>query len=228
MESRLHPWTVISLGVASCIVIFGRNDPYTSALICGVALAWGSWNTRTPALLATVVGFALPVGLSIAIIHIPFGDIQIAPFITSDGARIAGALIIRITAVIAAILACLTAVTIPDLVKAMQGSWLNHKIAYLLGASLQFLPHAREILNNIYQAHELAGVKIRARNVVSLVVIPLFMHLFTAAHHRGVALAVLGVDASGKRTVMRAIPDSFAAQIMRIGVLLAACLVVAL
>ncbi|WP_342661946.1 energy-coupling factor transporter transmembrane component T [Corynebacterium lubricantis] len=172
-------------------------------------------KTRNLSVPLAVLVLAIPLGLSMVLVHAPYGDNQIAPLITSDGLALAGALTLRFSALMSCLLAAMTFVTIPELVKALQVSPLGNRIAYIVGSALQFLPQGRLAVQRARDANALVGRKINLRTVIPHLALPVMTSVLSQGAARGQALETAGYDIQGKRTVLVPVADSPAQRVLR-------------
>jgi len=206
--NRLNPLTALVAGASAWILVLGINRWECSVAVIVVALALGVWRTRTPAVPATTALLALPTGLSMVLVHAPYGTQRIAPLLTSDGLLTAGELALRFTALMAALLAATAFIRVPDLAKALQVSPLGPKFAYIVAAALQVLPQGRRTVRVVRDAQRLRGRRVTARTVVPRLVLPVMTHLLTANAEKAPALETAGLDLPGRRTLLRPVTDS--------------------
>ena len=142
----LNPLTSIVCGFTAWIIVLGLNNPWVSATVMIVALVVGTATTRNLSLIVTTLALSLPTGLSMLLIYVPFAATY------RDGLVTAGQLSLRFAALIAALLSALTAVRIPELVKALQTARIHHSISFILGSAIQFLPQAHDITRRMRDA----------------------------------------------------------------------------
>ena len=195
----LNPLTSIVCGFTAWIIVLGLNNPWVSATVMIVALVVGTATTRNLSLIATTLALSLPTGLSMLLIYVPFAATY------RDGLVTAGQLSLRFAALIAALLAALTAVRIPELVKALQTARIHHSISFILGSAIQFLPQAHDI----------------TRPPGNLV-IPVLVQVLYHGGQRATAMTTMGLELPGRRTVLRPPPDSTIQKLVRILLPLAA------
>jgi len=100
----MNPLTILSFAASAWILILGVNNPCLSAFFLVAALLWRRVLVPTALLV-------LPMALSLALIHIPFGH-----------AHLAAELALRCAALVAVALAAFSAFTVADLAKAMQAT----------------------------------------------------------------------------------------------------------
>lgn len=214
--NRLNPLTALVTGVSAWILVLGVNRWEVSFAVIVAALTLGMWRTRNLAVPATTAVLALPAGLSMALVHAPYGTQRLAPLLTSDGLITAGELALRFTALMAALLAAAAFIRVPDLAKALQVSVLGPKFAYIVAAALQVLPQGRRTVGVVRDAQRLRGRRVTVRTVVPRLVLPVMTHLLTANAEKAPALETAGLDLPGRRTLLRPVPDSAAQKVARI------------
>ncbi|WIM68590.1 energy-coupling factor transporter transmembrane component T [Corynebacterium breve] len=211
----VNPLTALSLGFTGWIVALGMNRPEVSACLVVVALIIGTARTRNFSVPASVLALSAPVAVSMLLVHAPFGKQRIAPLITADGVAQAGEMTLRFMALMSCLIAAMTFVKIPELVKAVQISPLGSRAAYIVGSSLQFLPQGKLTVTTARDANQLRGRRITMSSVVPAVVLPVITGLLTHGAARGQFLETTGYDVQGRRTVLRPAPDSTAQRFLR-------------
>lgn len=204
----LNPLTALAVGASGWIVVMGVNRPAVSAAVLIVALLIGTAKTRSVALIAAVAGLALPVALSMVLIHAPYGEERIAPLITADGLAVAGELALRFTALMACILAAGVFVRVPDLAKALQVRRYGNRLSYIAGATLQLFPQGAQRVRVARDANALKARPVTVKTVVPNLIMPVITELLTQSAARGRALETAGYDLPGRRTVLRPVHDS--------------------
>jgi len=144
----MNPLTILSFAASAWILILGVNNPWLSAFFLVAALLWRRVLVPTALLV-------LPMALSLAVIHIPFGH-----------AHLAAELALRCAALVAVALAAFSTFTIADLAKAMQATRAPANLSYILGSALRILPEGRAGVDRpcddvvdvgAVQAHRIAG-----------------------------------------------------------------------
>ena len=203
MRTPINPLTALVVGGCGWILVFGLNRPLASAVLVVIACALGVWRTRNASVPAAVLALAVPVGLSMLLIHAPYGTRRIAPLLTADGLATGGALALRFCALMACMIAAVAWVRIPDLVKAVQVLPGGNKLAYLAGATLQLVPQGHAQVQTVRDAQALKRTPISARNAITHLVLPVLTALLTHGSARGAALETAGYDLPGARTVLR-------------------------
>ena len=199
----LNPLTSIVCGFTTWIIVLGLNNPWVSAPVMIVALVVGT---------VTTLALSLPTGLSMLLIYVPFAATY------RDGLVTAGQLSLRFAALIAALLSALTAVRIPELVKALQTARIHHSISFILGSAIQFLPQAHDITRRMRDACRLTGRTPHPGNLV----IPVLVQVLYHGGQRATAMTTMGLELPGRRTVLRPPPDSPVPKLVRILLPLAA------
>ena len=120
----------------------------------------------------------------------------------------------------------MAALRIADIAKWLQVSRAGHKVAYIVGASLQTLPQAAHAWRCVREANQLAGITVTWRNTISRVIIPVIARLLTQGTQRGQALAAVGFDQEGQRTLLRPVADSMVSRVLRFVIPLVSLVVV--
>lgn len=186
----------------------GINRPWVSAAVIALALAAGTARVRNASLVVAVGALALPVTLSMLLIHAPYGSERIAPLITADGLAVAGVLTLRFVALISSLLAAGTFFTVADLAKALQAVPGGNRLSYLAGSTLQLFPQGAARVRVVRDANVLRGRPVRVNTVVPHLIMPVLTELLTTGAARGQALETAGYDLEGRRTVLRPVTDS--------------------
>ena len=215
-RTRLNPLTALAIGASCWILVLGLNRPAVSVTVIILAVALGTWRTKTPALAAATALLAAPVAVSMLLIHAPYGEHRIAPLITSDGLATAGELAARFTALIASLLAAVAFSRTPDLAKALQAAPGGNRIGYIAGTTLQLGPQGARRARIVRDANRLKGRPVTWNTVVPHVIMPVLTELLTQAGSRGQALETAGYDLTGPRTVLRPVHDSALQRALRI------------
>ncbi len=207
-QNRLNPLTALVTGVSSWILVLGVNDWRLSLAVISVALLIGLLRTGNLSVPATTAVLAMPTAVSMLLIHAPYGTEPIAPLLTRDGLLTAAELALRFTALMASLLAAAAFITVPELAKALQVSWLGPKVAYIVSAALQLLPQGRRVVETVTDANRLAGRRVTARSALPRLAVPVMTHLLTGNVEKSRALETAGLDLPGRRTVLRPVADS--------------------
>lgn len=213
--SRLHPATVVTIAACGWILTLALNTPVASASVMLVALASGTVSTRNASVILTTLALSVPAALSMLVIHAPYGDTPVAPLLTADGLMLAGSLSLRFCALMACFIAAMAALRIADIAKWLQISRAGHKVAYVVGSSLQTLPQGAHAWRCVREANQLAGITITWRNTISRVIIPVIARLLIQGTQRGQALAAIGFDQEGQRSLLRPVADSRLSRVLR-------------
>lgn len=208
MRNPLNPLTALAVGASGWILVMGINTTQASAAIVVAALVIATAKTRNLAPAFAVIAPALPVALSMLIIHAPYGEERVAPLLTADGAAIAGELALRFTALMACLVAAGAFVRVPDLAKALQALPCGNRLSYLAGSTLQLFPQGTQRVRVTRDANRLKARPITAKTVVPNLIMPVLTELLTLSSHRGRALETAGYDIPGPKTVLRPVPDS--------------------
>lgn len=212
----VHPFTALVAGASAWILVLGINTWQFSLAVAAAAWALGAWHTRNASVIATTLLLAAPTGLSMLLVHAPYGTERLAPLLTMDGLATAGTLTARFTALMAAFLAAAACIRVTELAKALQVSPLGVRFAYVVTAALQLLPHSRRTVAHVRDANRLAGRRIHPGTVIPAMVVPVMTHLLTANAEKSTALETAGLDLPGRRTLLRPVPDSRTQQVARV------------
>lgn len=218
----VNPLTALAVAASGWILTMGINTPRASAAIIVTALAIGTAKTRNISLIAATAGLAIPVALSMVLIHAPYGEERIAPLITKDGLQVAGVLALRFIALMSCVLAAMAYIRMPDLAKALQATRGGNRLSYLAGSTLQLFPQGAQRVRVAHDANALKDRPVKAKTVVPHVIQPVITELLTQSAARGRALETAGYDLQGRRTVLRPVPDTTFQRIIRWVVPLAA------
>lgn len=216
VRTPVNPLTALVAGLSSWILVLGINTWQFSLAVTAVAWAVGVWHTRNWSVPATTALLVAPTGLSMLLVHAPYGAQQWAPLLTFDGMATAGTLTARFAALMAAFLAAAGFIRVTDLAKALQVSPLGPRVAYVVAAALQLLPQGGRTVEVVREANRLAGRRIGVTNVIGRLVVPVMTHLLTANVQKSLALEVAGLDLPGRRTILRPVPDSRGQQLVRV------------
>ena len=212
----LHPATVVTIAACGWFLTLALNTPVASASVVLIALACGTASTRNASVILTTVALSAPADLSMLVIHAPYGDDQVLPLITADGLALAGNLTLRFCALMSCFIAGMAALRIADIAKWLQVSRAGHKVAYIVGASLQTLPQGAHAWRCVREANQLAGISVTWRNTISRVIVPVIARLLTQGTQRGQALAAVGFDQEGQRSLLRPVVDTMVSRVLRL------------
>ena len=207
----MHPKTALTWAGCAWAAVIVVDSVIFSAAVLVLAVVLGTLVCRDGRVVASTVMLSVPVSLSMALIHVPFGKNQVAPLITSDGAEVALGLAIRFCALMACVLAAVAATTIVDIAKWLQVSAAGHRLGFIVGSTLQFLPQGQRSLRSVREANFLFG----RNQSVRATAIPLIFRLLSEGTQRGHALVSVGFDLPGRRTILRPVPDSIRQQVLR-------------
>lgn len=198
----MNPLTWIVAAASSWILVLGFNELAVSVAIALLAQLIALVRLRNFSVLATTVALSIPVGLSMLIIHVPFGR--------NDWST-AGELSIRFIAMMSAFLTAASAITVSDLVKS-----LSHmpRVAYIVGSAVQLLPQGRDTLASVRYANHLRTLSTQKHSTrgplktVKFVVLPLITRLLSAGAARAIPLEVSGIERTGRRTLLNPVKDT--------------------
>lgn len=205
-----NPLTWLMAAASTWILVLGVNQPWFSALIILLAQGLALFRLRNLSVVVATLALAVPVGLSLLLVHAPFGEEPLLPLLTVDGLYTAAELGLRFTALMSAFLAAAAAITVPELVKAVQAHpCLGHRLAYVIGSAVQLLPQGRVALRAVRDANQLRGRDTRGPiRALRFIALPLITRLLNEGAARAIPLEVAGMEHPGPRTVMRPVPDS--------------------
>lgn len=204
----VNPLTALAVAASGWILVMGINTPVASAAIIVTALVIGTAKTRNASLIIAVAALAVPVLLSMVLIHAPYGEQRIAPLITADGLLVAGELGLRFIALMSCVLAAGTFIRMPELAKALQILRGGNRLSYLAGSTLQLFPQGAQRVSITRDANALKARPITVKTVVPNLAMPVLTELLTQAASRGRALETAGYNLEGRRTVLRPVYDS--------------------
>lgn len=205
----MNPLTWIVAAASSWIVVLGLNELAVSAAVAVLAQLIAVVRLRNLSVLAATAALSIPVGLSMLIIHVPFGR---------DDWSTALELSVRFIALMSAFLAAASAITVADLVKS-----LSHipRVAYIVGSAVQLLPQGRDTLASVRYANHLRTLSTRAHSTrgplrtAKFVVLPLITRLLSAGAARAIPLEVSGLERTGRRTVLNPVKDTAVEKVLR-------------
>ena len=141
----VNPLTALAVAASGWILVMGINTPVASAAIIIASLILGTAKTRNVSLIVAVAALAVPVALSMVLIHAPYGEQRIVPLVTADGLLVAGELALRFIALMSCVLAAGTFIRITELAKALQILRGGNRLSYLAGSTLQLFPQGAQL-----------------------------------------------------------------------------------
>lgn len=204
----INPLTALAVAASGWILTMGINTPAASAAIIVASLILGTAKTRNASLIAAVAALAVPVTLSMVLVHAPYGEHRIAPLITTDGLKVAGELALRFIALMSCVLAAGTFIRITELAKALQILRGGNRLSYIAGSTIQLVPQGAQRVSITRDAYALKARPISVKTVVPNLAMPVLTELLTQAASRGRALETAGYNLEGRRTVLRPVHDS--------------------
>lgn len=174
-----NPLSWLVLAATSWILVLGLNQAWISLGVIVLAQLVALLRLRNLSVPVATLALAIPVGLSLLVVHVPFGSQRLAPLITADGLVTAGELGLRFVALMSAFLAAAAMITVPQLAKAVQGGRLaGPRLAYIVGSAVQLLPQGRDAWAAIRDANTLRGRNTRGPvRAVRHVAVPLITRL---------------------------------------------------
>lgn len=193
----MNPLTWIVAALCAWILTLGLNTLAVSVTIASIAQLIALVRLRNVSVLAATIGLSIPVGLSMVIVHVPFGR--------NDWST-ALELTVRFIALMSAFLAAASAITVPELVKSLSPM---PRLAYIVGSAVQLLPQGRDTLASVRYANRLRGHSTRSPlATVRFVVLPLITRLLAAGAARAIPLEIAGLESHGPRTVLKPVKDT--------------------
>jgi energy-coupling factor transport system permease protein len=201
----------------------------------GLSLAWGGWVAGAVIALSAaaalragrlrrlaVAGLALlPVALSSLLVNtlLPAGG---------GGATTAAAALLRLLGATLPPTLLFATTPVGDLLADLEARGLGRRATFVLGAALAAVPRTQARAADVIEAQRARGLDTegawwrRARGVMPLVA-PLVIGGLAEVEERALALEVRAFGAPGRRTVLRAQPDSGGQRLLRwgLGLLLA-------
>ncbi|GAA1174072.1 hypothetical protein CGLAUT_04925 [Corynebacterium glaucum] len=204
----VNPLTALAVAASGWILTMGITTPVASAAIIIASLILGTAKTRNVSLIVAVAALAVPVALSMVLIHAPYGEQRIVPLVTADGLLVAGELALRFIALMSCVLAAGTFICITELAKALQILRGGNRLSYLAGSTLQLFPQGAQRVSITSDANALKARPITFKTVVPNLAMPVLTELLTQAASRGRALETAGYNLEGRRTVLRPVHDS--------------------
>ncbi|MGO3832322.1 MAG: energy-coupling factor transporter transmembrane protein EcfT [Corynebacterium casei] len=198
----MNPLTWIVTAASSWIVVLGLNELAVSAAVAVLAQLIAMVRLRNFSVLAATIALSIPVGISMVVIHVPFGR--------NDWST-ALELSVRFIALMSAFLTAASAIAVSELVKP-----LSHmpRVAYIVGSAVQLLPQGRDTLASVRYANHLRALSTHEHNTrgplktVEFVVLPLITRLLSAGAARAIPLEVSGLERTGRRTVLNPVKDT--------------------
>lgn len=198
----MNPLTWIVTAASSWIVVLGLNELAVSAAVAVLAQLIAMVRLRNFSVLAATIALSIPVGISMVVIHVPFGR--------NDWST-ALELSVRFIALMSAFLTAASAIAVSELVKS-----LSHmpRVAYIVGSAVQLLPQGRDTLASVRYANHLRALSTHEHNTrgplktVEFVVLPLITRLLSGGAARAIPLEVSGLERTGRRTVLNPVKDT--------------------
>lgn len=222
----LNPTTKLVIAFAEAIVAFGvrgwTGPVLVLAIVVACAVRAGVARQLGVVLLATI-----PIVISILLINtflLPGATdrvLEVGPFAaTWSGLTVALQATLRVLAFAgsAALLGLTT--TTPELIADLERRGVGRRFTFVLGAAIGMAPRLLERAREITEAQRSRGMDTQGRiwrRVRGLVPLagPLILSSITEVEQRTMALEARGFTAPGRRTVLRAYPDSAAQRLLR-------------
>lgn len=196
----MNPITSVSLAASTWIVVLGLNQMWVSVLVILVSQLVAVLRLRNLSVAAATLALTLPLGLSMVLVHSPFGQDFIIPFVSRDGLLLAAQLTLRFCALVSAFLAASCGFTVPELVKSLS---FAPRLAFVVGSTVQIVPQAKDAFGAIRDANKIFGRKTRGPiKAVKNLALPLIIRLLNAGAARAIPLEVAGLDVAGRKTLL--------------------------
>lgn len=210
MPHSAHPALLLSLALSSNLLVIAFSDPLVSITVTLaallVALLVGGLQTAGRVLSATLI-LAAPVAISSVLVHGPFGVQPLAGFVTADGLARALNLTLRLIAACAALLTATTALPVSHLISGLQQVRCPAPLTYVLGATVQLLPAAKQQLIQLREVCQLSQIPTRRPDqALRNLGIPLIARLLGSGLERTVVLQQTKCLTPGRRTLLRPLP----------------------
>lgn len=203
-----NPLTGFVLAGGAWIVALAVDRWWMSALLIAFTALASVGSRRRCAAFVAAVALSVPVAASLFIVHAPHGDVQWWGPLTVDGSWTAASLALRFLALMVTALAAASSTTVSELARAFQNAGLNPRVGYLVAASLQLLPEARNMIHTVRDSQSLAGRGVTGVSVLPHLVLPVIIQLVARGADRGVALEKAGLQVPGLRTLYCPVADS--------------------
>ncbi|MFN2397066.1 MAG: energy-coupling factor transporter transmembrane component T [Gemmatimonadaceae bacterium] len=218
MRSRLdqlNPLTLVAAALLLVTLAFAGPQPWSAALSLGVALLLAV--VAAPALGLRVVTMALSAGApTFVLLLIVNGAIAREP----DAESVASGFALRLAASVAALGAVVAGVDPRRLTRAMAQRGLPAWASYVMVASLEAVPRARQHARDVMDAQRCRGLStggglIGRLRALAFLAGPLVVSLVTESEERARSLDARAFDPRARRTAMTAIADPQRERILR-------------
>jgi energy-coupling factor transport system permease protein len=225
----LNPTTKLVIAFATALVAFGIRGwtgPIVALLVVGASAAWAHvGRALIPYVLATI-----PIVISIMVVNtlaypgatdviVPLG-----PFNPSWSGLIAATqATLRVVAFATSVALFALTTTTDELISDLERRGLGRRPIFIIGAAIGMVPRMIDRAREITDAQRARGLDTQGRiwrRVRGLVPLsgPLVLGALTEVEERTMALEARAFTAPGKRTVLRAMPDSGLERALRWGV----------
>lgn len=222
----LNPTTKLVIAFATALIAFGIrgwSGPVAALLVVGTSAAWAHVGRAIiPYALATI-----PIVISIMVVNtlaypgatdviVPLG-----PFNPSWSGLIAATqATLRVVAFATSVALFALTTTTDELLSDLERRGLGRRPMFIIGAAIGMVPRMIDRAREITDAQRARGLDTQGRiwrRVRGLVPLsgPLVLGALTEVEERTMALEARAFTAPGRRTVLRALPDSAAQRLLR-------------
>jgi energy-coupling factor transport system permease protein len=227
----LNPTTKLVVAFSTALIAFGVRGwsvPIVVLVVMLSLVAWaGVFKRYLPYLLATS---ALLVSILLVNTFLYPGAtnvlFRLGPFAaTAEGLTAALQAALRVLAFATSVALFALTTRTDELVDDLERRGLGRRPAFILTTAIGTVPRLAERAREIVEAQRSRGLnteggfRARARGVLP-VAAPLVLSALTEVEHRAMALEARAFTAPGRRTVLRAYPDSPAQRVLRWGLVL--------
>ncbi|MFJ2618405.1 energy-coupling factor transporter transmembrane component T family protein [Glutamicibacter sp. NPDC087344] len=219
-EATLHPFTILSLGIAGVVVTTAVGSWPLSCAVIAVSFAVAGWQKKLGKLSALSAALIVPTMGSQLLIHGLVASSEVPALfeagpvrVTAAGLEIALLLGLRTAVLVVVGLLCVLLIDIHDLVAAIDMSKAPPQLGYLLASTLFLLPQLARKQKTIGQAQQLrhAGTGSGVRGWfqrLRLRAVPLVLGSLEDASLRAPHLAARGFPAKQATSRLRTLHDS--------------------
>ncbi len=218
---RLHPLTKLTLSL--CLMLAALAGPgifLPAALFLLLILPLARWGCMAGTLLSRTIRLVAPLALTLGLIHGFFSPLGVTPLFqagpftfTLEGGRYAFLVASRLLVVVAAAMLLLLTTHPGLLMSALQERGLPPSLAYIIGSTLQIIPHLQQKARTIMDAQRARGLETegsllrRARALLPLLT-PLVFASLIEAEERAMALEARAFRTAARKTVWRPPADT--------------------
>jgi energy-coupling factor transport system permease protein len=224
---RLNPLTKLVLSLSLVVVAFLMPDYKGPLLITLMLLGIAAWAGIFWKLLKITLSIAALLAVMLLGIHGLFYPGNQTPLVVvgpvtfwQEGLLYALRTLFRLLVLICASLISMLTTNPKEMMIVLTKRGLSPKLAYVLTASVQFVPEMRRRAQAIAEAQQARGLDIKAnlwrrfRALIAMMV-PLLAGALIAAETRSLALEARGFSRKGERTYLLDVPDSSIDRLLR-------------